>query len=56
MTRSWVNIRILYRVAQKSKPKVLSISFASYWPFSEFFHCILWKNCSKVVTKRTTTP
>jgi len=41
---------------QKSKPQSLSISLPNIDRFSNFFHwCILWKICSKVVTKHTTT-
>jgi len=58
VTVKWtVYWEIDYRVAQKSKHKVLSISWPITDRFSKFFHCyILWQICSKVVTKHTTTP
>ena len=48
----------MYRVDQKKvSHKFLSISLPNIDRFSKFFHCcILWKICSKVVTKHTTTP
>jgi len=47
-----------YRVAQKSKPQsFVHIFVPNIYRFSNFFHwCILWKICSKVVTRHTTTP
>ena len=49
--------RPFYSLAKKVSHKVLSISWPITERFSKFFHCcILWQICSKVVTKRTTTP
>jgi len=42
---------------KKVSRKVSSISLPIMDRFSKFFHCrILWKICTKVVTKHTTTP
>ena len=42
---------------KKSKPQNFVHIFAKYHRFSNFFHCcILWKICSKVVTRHNTTP
>jgi len=43
------------KVAKKVSHKLLSISSPNFDRFSNLFHQhILWKNCSKVVTKYTT--